>query len=73
MPACVMVTVEANELIRRNIKPLDEDLRMAAFLENEEAWVTCLDEHSAEMTNVKAVLKTSRAPPPVSTLCWAML
>jgi hypothetical protein len=68
-----MVTVEANELIRRNIKPLEEDSRMAAFLENEEAWATWLGERSAETTDVKAVLETSRAPPPVSTLCCAML
>ncbi len=56
--ACVMATVSANDLIRRNIKPLEEDPRMPAILEDEEAWATWLGERSAEVADVKAVLKT---------------
>ncbi|HTR86918.1 MAG TPA: SOS response-associated peptidase family protein [Reyranella sp.] len=56
--ACVMVTVPANELIRRNIKPLEDDPRMPAILEDEDAWATWLGEASAETADVKAVLKT---------------
>lgn len=56
--ACVMVTVPANELIRRNIKAAEDDPRMPAILENEEAWETWLGERSAETADVKAVLKT---------------
>jgi putative SOS response-associated peptidase YedK len=37
MLACVMVTVPANELIRRTIKPLEDDPRMPAILEDA-AW-----------------------------------
>jgi hypothetical protein len=58
MLACVMMTVPANELIRRNVKPREEDPRMPAILEDEEAWATWLGERSAETVDVKAVLKT---------------
>lgn len=53
-----MVTVPANELIRRSIKLQEEDPRMPAILEEEEAWATWLGERSAETADVKAVLKT---------------
>jgi len=56
--ACVMVTVPANELIRRNIKPLEKDPRMPAILEDEEAGATWLGERSAEVADVKPVLNT---------------
>lgn len=53
--ACVMVTVPANELIRRTIKPLEEDPRMPAILKDD-AWSTWLGEIDA--ADAKAVLKT---------------
>jgi putative SOS response-associated peptidase YedK len=55
--ACVMVTVPANELIRRAIKPKEEDPRMPAILEDE-AWATWLGEEAATSTEAKATLKT---------------
>ena len=57
MLACVMVTVPANELIRRTIKPLEEDPRMPAILEDDE-WSTWLGEDNASPAAAKAVLKT---------------
>jgi putative SOS response-associated peptidase YedK len=56
--ACVMVTVPANELIRRNIKQREDDPRMPAILADGEAWETWLGERSAETADVKAMLKT---------------
>lgn len=56
MLACVMVTVPANELIRRTIKPLEDDPRMPAILEDD-AWSTWLGESDASPA-AKAVLKT---------------
>ncbi len=56
--ASVMVTVPANELIRRSIKPREDDPRMPAILEDEQAWETWLGERSAETADVKSVLKT---------------
>lgn len=55
---CVMVTVPASDLIRKNIKPNEDDPRMPAILEDQEAWETWLGERSAETADVKAVLKT---------------
>lgn len=55
--ACVMVTVPANDLIRRTIKPLEEDPRMPAILEDD-AWSTWLGEVDATPADAKAVLKT---------------
>ena len=57
MLACVMVTVPASELISRTIKPLEEDPRMPAILEND-AWATWLGEVEATPAAAKAVLKT---------------
>jgi putative SOS response-associated peptidase YedK len=54
---CVMVTVPANELIRRTIKPLEEDPRMPAILEDE-AWSTWLGEDNASPAAARSVLKT---------------
>jgi putative SOS response-associated peptidase YedK len=57
MPACVMVTVPANQLIRRTIKPREEDPRMPAILEDA-AWSTWLGEDDAPPAAAKAVLAT---------------
>jgi putative SOS response-associated peptidase YedK len=57
MLACVMVTVPANELIRRTIKSQEEDPRMPAILEDE-AWSTWLGEDNAPSAAVKDVLRT---------------
>lgn len=57
-PSFAAVTVPANELIRRTIKPGEEDPRIPAILEDEEAWATWFGERSAETEDVKAVLKT---------------
>lgn len=57
MLACVMVTVPANELIRRTIKPLEDEPRMPAILEDD-AWPTWLGEVEATPAAAKAVLKT---------------
>ena len=46
MLACVMVTVPANELIRRTIKSGEDDPRMPAILEDED-WPTWLGEEGA--------------------------
>lgn len=56
--ACVMVTVPANELIRGSIKSEEDDPRMPAILEDEQAWETWLGERSAEVDDLKAVLRT---------------
>jgi putative SOS response-associated peptidase YedK len=57
MLACVMVTVPANELIRRTVKSLETDPRMPAILE-EDAWPAWLGEDDASPAAAKAVLKT---------------
>lgn len=57
MLACVMATVPANELIRRMVKPQEQDPRMPAILEDD-AWSTWLGEVNAKPEAVKAVLKT---------------
>lgn len=55
--ACVMVTVPANELIRRTIKSTEADPRMPAILEDD-AWATWLGEDNASPPAAKAVLET---------------
>jgi putative SOS response-associated peptidase YedK len=55
MLACVMVTVPANELIRRTIKSQEADPRMPAILEDD-AWSTWLSEDSVPVA-ANAVLK----------------
>ncbi|MCF8533625.1 MAG: SOS response-associated peptidase [Reyranella sp.] len=55
--ACVMVTVPANELIRRTIKSREDEPRMPAILEDD-AWSTWLGEVEATPAAAKAVLKT---------------
>ena len=57
MLACVMVTVPANELIRRTVKALQTDPRMPAILEDD-AWSTWLGEGDATPSAAKAALKT---------------
>jgi len=57
MLACVMVTVPANQLIRRTIKPLEDDPRMPAFLEDD-AWSNWLGEDIPSPLAAKAILKT---------------
>jgi putative SOS response-associated peptidase YedK len=57
MLACVMVTVNANQLIRRTIKPLEDDPRMPAILEDD-AWSTWLGEDNPSPAAARAVLKT---------------
>lgn len=57
MLACVMVTVPANDLIRRSIKSEEDDPRMPAILEDD-AWATWLGEDNAAPAAAKAVLKT---------------
>ena len=57
MLACVMVTVPANELIRRTIKSREDDPRMPAILEDD-AWSTWLGEGDAAPAAAKALLKT---------------
>jgi putative SOS response-associated peptidase YedK len=70
--ACVMVTVPANGLIRRAIKPGEDDPRMPAILEDD-AWPTWLGEEGATAADAKAVLKTmegvnwTAAPEPKGT------
>ncbi len=58
MLACVMVTVPANELIRRTIKVQEEDPRMPAILETFDVWSTWLGEDAAPPQAAKALLKT---------------
>jgi putative SOS response-associated peptidase YedK len=57
MLACVMVTVPANELIRRTIKSQQDDPHMPAILEDD-AWPIWLAENDAAPAAAKAVLKT---------------
>jgi putative SOS response-associated peptidase YedK len=57
MLACVMVTVPANELIRRTIKPQEDDPRMPAILEDDD-WATWLGENGPPPLEAKSVLKT---------------
>jgi putative SOS response-associated peptidase YedK len=54
---CVMVTVPANELIRRTVKAMETDPRMPAILEDD-AWSAWLGEDNASPAAAKAVLKT---------------
>jgi putative SOS response-associated peptidase YedK len=55
--ACVMVMVPANDLIRRAIKPGEDDPRMPAILEDED-WPVWLGEEDPTSEDAKAVLKT---------------
>ena len=55
--ACVMVTVPANDLIRRAIKPGEDDPRMPAILEDED-WPVWLGEEDPTPQDAKAALKT---------------
>lgn len=70
--ACVMVTVPANALIRRAIKPGEDDPRMPAILEDED-WPVWLGEEAPTPEDAKAVLKTmegvnwTAAPEPKGT------
>ncbi len=57
MLACVMVTVPANDLIRRTIKTREDDPRMPAILEDE-AWSAWLGEDGGSPAAAKAVLRT---------------
>lgn len=57
MLACVMVTVPANELIRRTVKSVETDPRVPAILEDD-AWSTWLGEDNASFGTAKAALKT---------------
>lgn len=57
MLACVMVTVPANELIRREVKARETDPRMPAILADD-AWPAWLGEGGATPADAKAVLKT---------------
>jgi putative SOS response-associated peptidase YedK len=57
MLACVMVTVPANELIRRTIKSQEDDPRMPAILEDD-AWAQWLGEVETPPAAAKALLKT---------------
>lgn len=57
MLACVMVTVAANDLIRRTVKSREDDPRMPAILADE-AWPTWLGENDASPGAAKSVLKT---------------
>ena len=52
-----MVTVPANELIRRSVKSQEDDPRMPAILEDD-AWSTWLGEDGAVPAAAKSVLKT---------------
>lgn len=56
MLACVMVTVPANELIRRSIKSQEADPRMPA-IPKDDAWETWLGEGDRAPPAAKAVLK----------------
>jgi putative SOS response-associated peptidase YedK len=58
MLACAMVTVPANELIRREIKSGEGDPRMPAILENFDVWATWLGERGNEPAAAKSLLKT---------------
>jgi putative SOS response-associated peptidase YedK len=70
--ACVMMTVPANDLIQRAIKPGEDDPRMPAILEDED-WPVWLGEEDPTPADAKAVLKTmegvnwTTAPEPKGT------
>lgn len=53
----VMVTVPANQLIRRTVKAREDDPRMPAILEDA-AWASWLGEDRADTATAKAPLKT---------------
>lgn len=56
---CVMVTVPANELIRRTIKDEEDDPRMPAILADDyDVWATWLGETGNDPVAAKALLKT---------------
>lgn len=59
---CAMVTVPANDLIRRTVKPMEAEPRMPAILDDEEkgdeVWATWLGEDGAPPAAAKALLKT---------------
>jgi putative SOS response-associated peptidase YedK len=57
MLACVMVTVPANDLIRRTVKSLETDPRMPAILEDD-AWSIWLGEDDATPAAATSLLKT---------------
>jgi putative SOS response-associated peptidase YedK len=54
---CVMVTVPANELIRRTVKAHEDEPRMPAILADE-AWASWLGEDGADAATAKALLPT---------------
>jgi len=56
--ACAMVTVPANDLIRRTIKAREDDPRMPAILEDFDMWAMWLGENNAPPGAVKMLLKT---------------
>ena len=58
MLACAMVTVPANELIRRTIKAGEDDPRMPAILEDFAVWATWLGESGNDPVAAKSLLKT---------------
>lgn len=55
---CAMATVPANELIRRSIKPLEDEPRMPAILEDFDVWASWLGEDGSTSTVAKALLRT---------------
>ena len=56
---CVMVTVPANELIRRTVKSAEDDPRMPAILDDGDGvWATWLGEDGAAPASAKALLAT---------------
>lgn len=55
---CVMATVPASELVRRSIKPLEDEPRMPAILESFDVWATWLGENGSTATAAKGLLKT---------------
>ena len=57
MLACIMVTVPANDLIRRTVKTQEDGPRMPAILVDD-GWSTWLGEDNATPASAKAVLKT---------------
>ena len=58
LPFCVMATVPANELVRRSIKPLEDEPRMPAILGSFDAWATWLGEDGSTPAAAKGLLKT---------------
>ena len=57
LPFCVMATVAANDLIRRTVKPQEDDPRMPAILDDD-AWATWLGEDGMPPASARALLKT---------------